>query len=104
MIVSVVDEEHKKLTVNILFGGQIRRSVGCSSRTAPPCSDNYVVIYNGLAQIFVYTCYLDVGTIYNRNYINCTSARLPQSPSTSRSPVDPASRISIKATVKNLTF
>jgi len=71
---------------------------------SPPCSDNCVVIYNGLAQNIVYTCYLDVGTVYNRSYINCTSARLPQSPSTYRSPVYPASRISIKATVKNLTF
>ena len=40
-------------------------------------------IFDGITRRFVYTCYLDVDTVYNRSYIDCTGTRLPRSPPTS---------------------
>jgi len=52
-------------------------------------------ISDGRTRRFVYACYLDVDTVYNHSYIECTGTRLPRSPPTSCTLIGPASRISI---------
>ena len=44
-------------------------------------------ISDGHTQCFVYVCYLDVDTVYNCSYIDCTGTHLPQSPLTSLLPL-----------------